>query len=72
VGWKTHLNPRSTSVRVQGKTLTKGDSSRQSVAPVSSRQFSKQGRQFDLASDPLEGTSKSFLQQVSSKFSDQD
>jgi len=29
-------------------------------------------RQFDLDSDPLEGTSKSFLQQVSSKFSDQD
>jgi len=28
--------------------------------------------EFDLDSDPLEGTSKLFLQQVSSKFSDRD
>ena len=37
-----------------------------------SSQLSRPGRQFDLDSDPLEGTSNSFLQQVSSKCSDQD
>jgi len=39
---------------------------------VSSSQLSRPGKQFDLVSDPLEGTSKSFLEQVSSNFSDQD
>jgi len=57
---------------LQGKTITKGDSVRKNAAPVSSSQLSRPGRQFDLDSDSLEGTSKSFLQQVSSKFSDQD
>jgi len=55
-----------------GKTITKGDSVRKNAARVSSSQLSRPGRQFDLDSDPLEGTSKSFLQQVRSKFSDQD
>ena len=57
---------------LQGKTITKGDSVRKNAAPVSSSQLSRPGRQFDLDSDPLGGTSKSFLQQVSSKLSDQD
>jgi len=57
---------------LQGKTITKGDSVKKNAAPVSSSQLSRPGRQFDLVSDPLEGTSKLFLQQVSSKFSDQD
>jgi len=57
---------------LQEKTNTKGNSSRKNATPVSSGQLSRPGRQFDLASDPLEGISKSFLQQVSSKFSDQD
>jgi len=57
---------------LQGKTITKGDSSRKNAAPVSSGQLSKKGRQFDLDSDPLEAISKSFLQQVSSIFSDED
>jgi len=57
---------------LRGKTLTKGDSVRKNAAPVSSSQLSRQGRHFDLDSDPLEGTCKSFSQQVSSKFSDQD
>jgi len=56
----------------RGKTITKGDSSRKNAAPVSSSQLSRKGKQFDLDSNPLEGTSKVFLQQVSSKFSDQD
>jgi len=57
---------------LRGKTITKGDSVRKNAIPVSSSQLTRPGRQFDLDSDPLEGTSKSFLQQVSSKFSDRD
>jgi len=57
---------------LQGKRILKGDSVRKNVAPVSSSQLSRKGREFDLDSDPLEGTSKSFSQQVSSKFSDED
>jgi len=57
---------------LQGKTITKGDSVRKNATAVSSNQLSRPGRQFDPGSDPLEGTSKSFLQQVSSKFSDED
>jgi len=57
---------------LRGKTITKGDSVRKNAAPVSSSQLSRPGRQFDPDSDPLEGTSKSFLQQVSSKLSDED
>jgi len=57
---------------LRGKTITKGDSLRKNAAPVSSSQLSRPGRQFDPDSDPLERTSNSFLQQVSSKFSDQD
>ena len=49
---------------LKGKTTRKGDSSRKDAAPVS--------RQSRRASDPLEGTSKSFLQEVSNKYSDQD
>jgi len=56
---------------LQNKTITKGDPLRKNATPVSSSQLSRPGRQFDLDSDPLQGTSKSFLQQVSSKFSDQ-
>jgi len=57
---------------LRGKTITKGDSARKNAAPVSSSQLSRPGGWFDLDSDPLEGTSQSFLQQMSSKFSDQD
>ena len=57
---------------LRGKTITKGDSLRKNASPVSNSQLSRPGRQFDLDSDPLEGTSNSFLQQVSRKFSDQD
>ena len=55
-----------------GKTITKGHSVRKNAAPVSSSQLSRPGREFGLDSDPLEGSSKSFLQQMSSKFSDDD
>jgi len=56
---------------LQGKTITKGDSSRKNVAPVSRGQLSRQSRKLDLTSDRLKGTSKSFLQEVSNKYSDQ-
>jgi len=56
---------------LQGKTL-KGGSSRKNATPVSSRQFPVQRRKPDLTSDCLEGTSKSFLQEVSNEYSDQD
>jgi len=42
---------------LRGKTITKGDSVRKNAPPVSSSQLSRPGRQFDLDSDPLEGTS---------------
>jgi len=57
---------------LRGKVIIKGNSVRKNAALVSRSQLSRPGRQFDRDSDPLEGTSKSFLQQVSSKFSDQD
>jgi len=56
---------------LQGKAITKSNTSRKNATPVSSSQLSRPGRQFDLDSDLLEGNSKSFLQQVSSKFSEQ-
>jgi len=55
-----------------GTAVTKGDSVRKNAIPVSRSQLSRPRRQLDLDSNPLEGTSKSFLQQVSSKFSDED
>jgi len=57
---------------LRGKTITKADSVGKNAAPVSNSQLSRPGRQFDLDSDLVEGTSKSFLQQMSSKFSDKD
>ncbi|PKU27971.1 ubiquitin carboxyl-terminal hydrolase 4 [Limosa lapponica baueri] len=56
----------------QGRTTTKGDPSRKGAAPVSSAQFPRQSRRPELTSDPLEGTSKSFLQEVSNGHYDQD
>ncbi|GAB0207132.1 ubiquitin carboxyl-terminal hydrolase 4 [Grus japonensis] len=46
---------------LQGKTITKGDSSRKNVAPVSSGQSSRWSGRPTRTYDPLEGTSKSFL-----------
>jgi len=57
---------------LQGKTITKGDSSRKNATPASIRKLSRQSRESDLTFDPLEETSKSLLQEVSNKFSDQD
>ena len=68
---KPTSSPEARVRELRGKTITKGDSDRKNAAPVSSSQLSRPGRQFDLDSDTLEGTCKSFLQQLSSKFSDQ-
>jgi len=57
---------------LQENTITKGDSSRKHVPTVSSRQFPRQSRQFDLTSNLLKGTSKFFLQEMSNKYQDQD
>ncbi|PKU43546.1 hypothetical protein llap_6150 [Limosa lapponica baueri] len=48
---------------LQGRPTTKRDLSRKSATPVSSGQFPRQSRRPDLTSNPLEGTSKSFLQE---------
>jgi len=72
VGWKPTSSLEAQVRELLGKTITKGHSVRKNAAPVSSSQLSRPGREFGLDSDPLEGSSKSFLQQMSSKFSDDD
>uniref|UniRef100_A0A8C0FKI1 E3 ubiquitin-protein ligase AMFR n=1 Tax=Bubo bubo TaxID=30461 RepID=A0A8C0FKI1_BUBBB len=52
---------------LQGRTITKGGSSRKIAAPASSGQFPRQSRRADLN----EGTSDSYLQVVSRKYYDQ-
>ncbi|GAB0209940.1 hypothetical protein GRJ2_003459700 [Grus japonensis] len=57
---------------LQGKTVTKGDSPRKNATPVSSRQSPRLSGRPDCVLDPLKGTSKSFLQEVSNEYSEQD
>ncbi|GAB0208758.1 ubiquitin carboxyl-terminal hydrolase 4 [Grus japonensis] len=57
---------------LQGKTITKLNFSRKNAAPVSSRQFPRQSRRADLTPDLNEGTSDSYLQEVSNEYYDQD
>ncbi|GAB0208546.1 ubiquitin carboxyl-terminal hydrolase 4 [Grus japonensis] len=57
---------------LQGKTVVKRDSSRKNAAPVSTRQPPTSSERPDHTYDPLEGTSKSFLQEVSSDYDEQD
>ncbi|GAB0206846.1 hypothetical protein GRJ2_003150200 [Grus japonensis] len=57
---------------LQGKTVVKRDSSRKNAAPVSTGQSPRPSERPDCTSDPLEGTSKSFLQEVSSEYDEQD
>ncbi|GAB0209789.1 hypothetical protein GRJ2_003444600 [Grus japonensis] len=57
---------------LQGKTITKGDSSRKNTAPVSSEQSPRASGRPHRTYDPLEGTSKSFLQEMSSEYDEQD
>ncbi|GAB0206493.1 ubiquitin carboxyl-terminal hydrolase 4 [Grus japonensis] len=57
---------------LQGKTVAKGDSSRKNAAPVSSGQFPRPSGRPTHTYDPPEGTSKSFLQEVSNEYNEQD
>ncbi|GAB0195093.1 hypothetical protein GRJ2_001974600 [Grus japonensis] len=57
---------------LQGKTAVKRDSSRKNAAPVSTRQPPRPSERPDRTYDPLEGTSKSFLQEVNSDYDEQD
>ena len=56
---------------LQGKTITKGGSSRKIAASGSSGQFPRQSGRADLPPDPMERNSNPFLQEVSSEYSDQ-
>jgi len=64
---KSTLTLEAQGYGLQGKTITKGDSSRKIAAAVSSGQSPRQSRRADLPSDPLEGISDSHLQEVSNK-----
>ncbi|GAB0208561.1 PHD finger protein 7-like [Grus japonensis] len=57
---------------LQGKTAVKRDSSRKDAAPVSTWQPPRPSERTDRTYDPLEGTSKSFLQEVNSDYDEQD
>ncbi|GAB0202683.1 hypothetical protein GRJ2_002733900 [Grus japonensis] len=57
---------------LQGKTAVQRDSSRKNAAPVSTGQPPRSSERPDRTYDPLEGTSKSFLQEVSSDYDEQD
>ncbi|GAB0206837.1 hypothetical protein GRJ2_003149300 [Grus japonensis] len=57
---------------LQGKTAVQRDSSRKNAAPVSTGQSPRSSGRPDRTYDPLEGTSKSFLQEVSSEYDEQD
>ncbi|GAB0208177.1 ubiquitin carboxyl-terminal hydrolase 4 [Grus japonensis] len=57
---------------LQGKTVVKRDSSRKNAAPLSTGQPPRISERPDHTYDPLEGTSKSFLQEVSSEYDGQD
>ncbi|GAB0209136.1 hypothetical protein GRJ2_003379300 [Grus japonensis] len=52
---------------LQGKTAVKRDSSRKNAAPVSTGQSPRPSERPDCTYDPLEGTSKSFLQEGGSQ-----
>ncbi|GAB0205734.1 ubiquitin carboxyl-terminal hydrolase 4 [Grus japonensis] len=57
---------------LQGKTAVQRDSSRKNAAPVSTGQPPRPSERPDRTYDPPEGTSKSFLQEVSSDYDEQD
>ncbi|GAB0207786.1 hypothetical protein GRJ2_003244300 [Grus japonensis] len=63
---------RARVCELQGKTVVKRDSSRKNAAPVSTGQPPRPSERPNRSYDPLEGTSKSFLQEVSSDYDEQD
>ena len=54
-----------------GRTTTAGNASSINAFLVSCGQILRQNRRADVTSDPLEGTSSSCLQEVSSEYHDQ-
>ncbi|KAK4817063.1 hypothetical protein QYF61_027092 [Mycteria americana] len=56
---------------LQGKTITKGGSSRKTAAPVSSGQFPRQSKRADLTPAFNEGTPDSYVQEVGSEYYDE-
>ncbi|GAB0205197.1 hypothetical protein GRJ2_002985300 [Grus japonensis] len=57
---------------LQGKTAGQRDSSRKNAAPVSTGQPPRSSGRPDRTYDPLEGTSKSVLQEMTSEYGEQD
>ncbi|KAK4807223.1 LOW QUALITY PROTEIN: hypothetical protein QYF61_024343 [Mycteria americana] len=57
---------------LQGKTITKGGSSRKIAAPVSSGQFPRQSQRADLTLDFNEGAPDSYVQEMGNEYYDQD
>ncbi|KAK4806216.1 hypothetical protein QYF61_001139 [Mycteria americana] len=57
---------------LQGKTITKGGSSRKIAAPVSSEQFPRQSKRADLSLDYNEETPDLYIQEVGNEYYDQD
>ena len=69
---KSTLTLEARVCELQGKTITKGGSSRKIAAPVSSGKFPRQSGRADLTPDPMERNSNPFLQKVSGESYDQD
>lgn len=57
---------------LKGRTTTTGNSLMINAASVSSGQVLRQNRKADVTSEPLEGTSRSCLQEVSNEYCDQE
>ncbi|GAB0208494.1 hypothetical protein GRJ2_003315100 [Grus japonensis] len=63
---------RARGHELQGKTAVQRDSSRKNAAPLSTGQPPRPSGRPDRTYDPLEGTSKSFLQEMRSDYDEQD
>lgn len=65
---KSTLTLKAQVHELQGKTITKGDSTSKIAAPFSSGHFPRWSRRADLTLDLKEGNSDSDLQEVSSEY----
>lgn len=68
---KSTLTLKAQVRELQGKTITKGDSTSKTAAPLFSGHFPRQSRRADLTLDFKEGNSDSYLQEVSSEYYNQ-
>lgn len=69
---KSTLTIKAQAHELQGKTITKGSSSRKINAPVSGWQFPRQNRRVSLTFDLNKRTSDFHLQEVTNEYYDQD